>query len=375
MKLFNTNEKKYNLFIILSSFAYGMAEIYVPIVLYNKDYSLKYIFIYFALKYAITLVNFTFVFKLGRLIKFRWILVISALTLGLNFYLLSIIDGSLWLLLITAIVAAIFTQTYWVSRHYYAIEVLAKQRMAHEVGNIIIFSQIAIIPSAFLGALAIEKFGLIGLTIIISAIVLISLIPIFFINEKKEYRSLSILETFKLIPKSSIGVIILDQFRLAIVTLFPLYIFWYIANTYRYIGELNMAIGIASSLFIYFFSHRMSATKNDYLHLSVFLLGIVFLIKLNTISAKMMMVVAILEGLFSRMQLTSFTKNLYVLGKNYDASSYLMVYEIVTNIASTLIYIVGLLFFSSNLKTFLYLIIFLFMLTIFVNFKDQKEDL
>jgi hypothetical protein len=372
MNLFNNNEKKYNIFILLSSFAYGMAEIYVPVVLYNKDYSLKYIFLYFVVKYALTIITYNPVIKLGRRATFKWLLVISAFTLGLSFYLLSILDGSLLKLLMAAITFAIFTQTYWLGRHYYAIEVLAKKKMSNEVGNIIILSQLATIPSAYLGALAIESLGLKGLTVIITVIVLLSIIPIFLINEKPNIKSLDIKKVFRTIPKSSLLIIMLDQFRLIIVTLFPLYIFLNIIHTYRYIGEVNVVIGIASAFFVYFFSHKMDEKKDDYLHLATFLLGIVFLIKLNIVSVTWMMVIALAEGLVSRMQLTSLTRNMYILGKNYDTSSYLALYEIITNIMCTLIYAFGLLFFPSNLKVFLYIIILIFMLTVFLKFYDEK---
>ncbi len=371
MKLIYNNELKYNIFIFLSTFARGLCEIFVPIVLYNRGFSLTCIFAYFVIKYFVLSVNQYPIIMLGKKVKFKWLLVISSFALGISFYYLSIIALSLQSLIFVALSFGIFTQTYWLGRHYYAMEVLPRKNMGDEVGNIIILSQLALIPSAYLGGLAIEFFGLRIVAVIITFISLMAIFPIFSIKERKNTLNINISNVFKTIPKQSLAIIAIDQFRLAIMLLFPLLIFMNIAQTYRYIGILHTAIGLASLFFIYVFARRMDQDKNDYLNIAVLLLGLIFLIKLNVLDAVVMVVVAILEGLVSRMHLTSLTRNIYSLGKNYDVASYLVIYETFSNIPLVLIFTFGLLFIN-NLSMFLYIATFLFLVAGFVKFNDGK---
>ncbi|MGI6325059.1 MAG: hypothetical protein ACOXZS_03875 [Bacilli bacterium] len=371
MKFFKSDKTKYNLFIFLSTFAKTMCEVFVPIVLFNKGLDLACIFSYYIIKYTILLLTFYPMIRLGKIVKFKWLLVISSIALGISFYSLSVLTISLTHLFLTALAFGIYTQTYWLGRHYYAMEVLPKKDMADEVGNIIILSQLALIPSAYLGALAIEHLGLETLTTIVTFISIIGAFPIFSIAEKINNVPIDTGKIYKTIPKQSLFIIAFDQLRLALMLLFPLWIYLNVVDTYHYIGILNIAIGIASIFFIYLFARKMDQDKKDYLNLAIILLSTIFLIKLEITNATSMIIIVLFEGLASRMHITSFTRNLYSLGKNYDKASYLCVYEIITNSTLILIFDLALVFFR-DLTTFLYIGTLVFLLSSFIKFDDGK---
>lgn len=365
------NQKKYNLFVFLSTFARGMAEIYVPIFLYNKGMSIQMIMLYFLIKYSIMTISYVPVVYLGKKIKFKWIIVFSSFLLGLAFYFISVMSNNMGDIIKLAIIFAFFTHTYWVGRHYYALEVLPKKDLGDEVGNIIIATQLALIPSAYIGALLIEMLGTTYLSMVIAVISLIAIIPIFFIKEEKITTPIDIMKVLKTIPKASLLFLAIEQLKIIITMLFPLYIFLTIESNFSYIGLLNIAIGVASMLFVYSFCRIIDKKKKDYIYLSCFLLVLVWLAKLSVATASLMLIVSILEGLTSKMHETSVTRNIYALGKNYDACSYIVVYEVFQNIIRVIILALAY-FFIKDLKIFLLLSSIVFLLGAFIKFDDGK---
>jgi hypothetical protein len=364
-------QRKYDLFVFVSVFGKSLAEIYIPVLLYNKGFGIESILFYFLIKYLSTAITYYPVIRMGIKINIKYLVMISALFLGATYYLLSLPDISTELLMITAVMFSLFSQTYWTARHYYAIEIVDKPAMTGEVGNIIAASELAIIPSAYIGALIINYLGLGVLTIVITAFILISTIPIFNIDTKKLTYRKGIRKTLKNIPRNSLLVILVDQVSLIIRNFFPLYIYLYVASNYQYIGILNIIVGLSSILFIYFFCYEMDKHKKDYLTLSAILLGGVFLLKLNIVSSVLMILAVVLEGFVFKMYNTSITRDIYALAKDYNTVSYLIIHEVISNLARVIMLVIGILFIK-DLVLFLYFCAIIFILTSFIEFDDGK---
>ncbi len=363
---------KYNLFIFLSVLATGISEIYIPIFLYDQGFNIKLIFLFFLIKFSLVLVFYYPLIIIARKIKFKWLLVSSAFFLGISFYLLSIINNSILSIFYLALMFAFFVITYWAGRHYFALYILPKQNMANQVGYIVIATQLALIPSAYLGALIIENFGLTILTIIITIIALISIIPLLSIKEDINIKPFNIKQTINKIPKKNILLIGMDQARQLAVIFFPLFIYLNVVQTYRYVGIVNVAVGIAAMIFVYLFAKKIERDGKDYLSLAILLLGSVLLIKLNALTAIFMIVVAVFEGLTSRLHMTSIMKNIYSLGQNYYIPTYLIIYEYTLNIVKVIILIIAVLFLE-NVTIFLYLCVFIFLVSSCFQFKDSSN--
>lgn len=368
-----SNEKRYNIFIFLSMFSKGMTEMFIPVVLYNKGFNLYFIFLYFFIKYLVIIITYYLVVELAKVIKFKVLLIISSIILGTSFYLLSIMDNSISNLLIASILMALYTETYWAGRHYYVLEVIPNKDLSCGVGNIIIIGQIALIPSVYLGGLFIEILGLEWLTLIITLISLISVVPLLNIKELKEKEPISVSVIFKNISKKSLLYLIFDQFKYISVLFFPLYLFLNVVENYRYIGIVNIAIGIASMIFVYFFAKKMDKSKKDYLSLSTIFLALVLVFKLNIINPLVMIFIGFLEGLATKMQMTSVIRNIYALGKHYNTISYLIVIELIQNIGRFIILGYALLFINSLIEL-LAMCIFLFSLASVLEFNTNKTS-
>jgi hypothetical protein len=366
-----SSEKKFNIFILLSTFARGLVEIYIPIFLYNKGISIHSIFLYFIIKYAIIALTYTPIVYIGKKIKFRWLITLSSLLLGLSFYFLSNMSANINDIIKLAILFALWNNCYWSGRLYYALESLPKKDIGEEVGNIIIFTQLALIPAAYVGALLIETLGTFNLSVLVALLSLLAIIPVFLIKERKQEKVINAIKVIKDIPKKSLLFIAFEQIKVILVLMFPLYVYIYISSDFSYIGLLNIAIGIASMFFVYNFCRIIDKNKKDYTYLSAFLLVLVWLAKLNVATTSLMLIVAILEGLTTKMHETSTTRDIFALGKNYDTCSYIIVFEVFQNIVRVLILTVTYLFIN-DLKIFLTLATILFLLSAFVKFDDGK---
>ncbi|MCL2869853.1 hypothetical protein FWF48_03555 [Candidatus Saccharibacteria bacterium] len=75
---------------------------------------------------------------------------------------------------------------------------------------------------------------------------------------------------------------------------------------------------------------------------------------MNVTAILPLMIIAFAEGIFMRMWVTSYTRNYYALGKDYNESEYQEFYLIVTCAADVSIFVIALLL-GSNLSLVLYL--------------------
>ncbi|MDD3821922.1 MAG: MFS transporter [Bacilli bacterium] len=373
MRQLLTKEHKYQLFIFLSVLATALSEIYIPIVLYNQGFNLKQIFLFFVFKFSVMLLISYFIIWMGKTIKFKLLLIISALLLGVSFYLLSIINKFSLLFFITPLAFALFNQTYWPGRHYYALTILSKDNLANSVGSIVITTQLALIPSAYLGALIIEHWGLKILTIIVTITALISIIPLFYLKETDNKLPINLREVISTTPKNSLFIIGLDQARQLMVIFFPLFIYLKVVETYRYVGIVNVVIGLAASIFVYFFARKIDKTKKDYLRVSILLLSFILFIKLHITNPLLMIIIVFFEGLIARMHMTTITRNIYSLGQNYYIPSFLIAHDITLNLMRLFLLFLAF-FFIGDITSFIYLCLVVFLISSIFSFSDKKTE-
>ena len=130
-----TNGKRYNLFILISTLARNIVEIFSSVILYEKGYSVKNILLFFAILYGFGIVVNIVSIYLGRIIKQKNILIISSLIYGYAFYYLSTMSINLTNLIIYSLLLSIGSYTYHSMRHYLALSILPKDNKK-EIGSI-----------------------------------------------------------------------------------------------------------------------------------------------------------------------------------------------------------------------------------------------
>ena len=110
------------------------------------------------------------------------------------------------------------------------------------------------------------------------------------------------------IDKKRILFFIFEQFKVIFMELEPLYLYLYIDNSYKFVGIYNIIL-ICMSLLVFIFIGKRVDIK--YFRLSIYLLGLVFLFKLNIINRYMMLVISIFEGIMVKVYEVNSLKNLY----------------------------------------------------------------
>ncbi len=367
--------KLFNTFIFLSTLTKALIDCFIPIILYKKGISEYYIIFFLLLNYSLA---FILTIPLGYLCKkitYKWMLIITSFIVGLSYYILFMKELNIINLLLFTIFHILNSHTYWISRHYYALDVLPKRDLADEVGNIVIFSTLALIPVSYIGALLINNLDKTLMLVIVVLMNIISVIPLFKIKERRKDENNNLLEDVKTIindiPKRSLAFMVLAQFRMIGRYIFPLYMFIYIKDNFEYIGIFNTAVGIASMFFVYFFARKMDKEKKDYLILSGLLGCIVYLLKLNITDTGLILLIGLAEGIADKMYEVAFNRNLYALGHHYERRGYATAMEGLQNISRVIIIFLTFIFLE-NLKTMLYIAALMLVVTGIVGFDDGE---
>jgi hypothetical protein len=365
--------KNYNMFVFLSTLARSLVDCFIPIILYEKGLKVDSIFFYLLLNYSLSFLLNVPLGYISRKITFKWAMISTSLFIGIAYYFLLLGKLNVITIFLFTFAHVINAHTYWISRHYYALEVLPKNNMADEVGNIIIFSSLALIPVSYIGALMMNNLKTELTLAIVILLYMISVIPLFYVKEKKSSSVLGMINgirgTMGDMPKRSLWFMLFAQFRMIGRYIFPLFLFLYVKDNYEYIGIFNMAVGVASMFFVYFFARIMDRKKKDYLILSGVLGAIVYILKLNIIDTGFLLLVGLAEGLIDKMYEVAFNRNLYALGHHYDGAFYSVGMEGLQNIGRVIIIFVMILI-GADLKTYLYISAFMLVISGLIGFDD-----
>ncbi|MFA5603041.1 MAG: MFS transporter [Bacilli bacterium] len=364
---------RFNLFVFLSTFARGMIDTFIPVVLYVKGFSLEYILLFLLIRCFLCLVTNREIINLGKHIKFKGVLIIGSILFGFTYVYLAFMGNSLTELVFIGVLEGLYTAFYWGGRHYYALEVLPSRQLGDEAGNIVIFGQLAIIPAAFIGGLIIDHMTLYSVTFISVVIFLFSIMPLMKIKEDRNKEGkINITKIRKGLPKKAISFFIFDNFKVLGGIFFNIYLFLHVMDKFSYIGLFNIAVGITSMIFVYFFSRKMDHDRKDYLILSSALLGLVWITKVNVELPLLMLIVGFLEGLTVKMHETAAVRNLYALGKQYNAHSYISFYETISQIVRILIILLA--FYLKDLRLIIYFCIIGTIIGGIIGFDDGKAE-
>ncbi len=361
---------KFNLFIFFTMFAKFSVELFMPVILYKLNYSIKAILGYLILTFIINIIISIPATLIGRKYGYKYLILISAFLFTALYFLVSLMAKNLILFILVALCSSLTNIFYYLGRHYYAGIVLAQTRMARKVGNILISTVLASMAGTLLSSLFLEEFNMIILAIIVTIIYLIGIVFIFFIPQNKELKPLKLKEVNKKVKNSDKIFFLLEQFKVIYFTLYPLYVYIYVENTYSFLGLVYFVTGLASIIFIYFISQKMENNQKDYLKTSAIMLASILLLDMNISNHFLVLGILFLEGIFIKLYETSVTNKLYNVQKDLEGGSYFLYMEILYNIGRIVITLLMLIF-NLKMRTTLYICIGFIFLSGFVNFKSK----
>ena len=368
------NRKKFELYVFLSTFSRNLIEVFIPVILYKFGYELKEVILYFLISNVFSLilsyplVLFSKKFN-NKILTFIGIVAFVSLQI-----LLANIRYSIYYIVIIAFLYALYRRGYWISRRYYNLNIMTKEKIGTTFSIISIVNNLGVILASYSGAIMLDYLNVITVTIISIIIFLLSIVPLTYMNFKheKDEVKLEVFKTIKEIPLRNLYLFGSYELLNVVKCLFSLYIFIYVKNTYSTVGLFNLITNLSVLGFSYIYGKKIDE-KQNLLKLSIVLVVITYLFKANTTYIALA-IVSFLEGIFTKMHEISISKEFYTLSKKFEYNNYNLVYEIVQNsfraISLLVIYILNI-----DLKIAIYWLLFIMLLGAFMKFKYiEKSD-
>ena len=365
----DSNQKKFGSYVFLSTFARNLIEVFIPIILYKFGFSLKEVILYYLLVNIFSLILSYPCVCISNKYSNKVLGIIGIISFAILQVLLNIIYKSNLFIIMLAFVYALYRRGYWISRRFYNLRVIRKNNISSTYSLISIINHIGVIFSTYIGSLLLDFLTVKILTIISVFLFLISVIPLYLLNFEHKEKSCKLepFKSFKLIPKCNIFLFGAYELINVVKFLFALYLFIYVKDNFQTIGILNLFTNLSTIVFAYFYGKKINKEKN-FLHLSIFLVVLVYILKLSTISY-LLMLVSFLEGIFNKMYEISIQKEFYSLSKKFEYQNYNLVYEITQNLFRT-ITVAILYFFVNDLRIMIIIVLLFISFSIFFKFNS-----
>jgi hypothetical protein len=339
------DKRNYNLFLFLSTLTRNLIEVFSTVLLYSKGYSIKDIFLFLLITYlgGIIISYITFI------INYKAVLIISILLYGASYLFLSVMDANIINLIIDAVIFASSNYSYHIIRHYLALNLMFDSNKLINSYLLFIIYMGGILANIF-GVFFIDRLPMFIISVIIIFIAILSIVPVFKLKDYYQDTKVDLLKVK--IDKKKIIYSILEQFKVILLEIQPLYLYLYINNSFSYIGIFNIIINLASLIVMLIVSKKFNVKVFRYINI---LLGIVLILKINIKNSYFLLGIAFLEGVGMKLYEKFSLDNLYDLGNN-DIKSYLIGEELIFFISKSLIMFCFLLFIAS-FKSVLYICI------------------
>lgn len=368
------NAKNFDTYIISSTFARAIVDVFIPVIMFKSGYSVHYCILYYLV------MNLCSLFMSGPLshIAKRYgnkILAVASIFffIVLQFLLLKL-DGSLPILYLVSFVYAGYKRCYWISRRFYTLHIIHKHNVGKVYAIISILHQLSVMAATYVGALLLDglnQYLLIGISV---AILLLSLIPLFRIDMKHERNGakIELRKTLSKIPPSDMLHFGIYELWNVMKFIFPIYVAIYVKDSYQAVGIVSIVTDLAIIVFSYLFGKRLDSSNRDFLQLSIFLVVLTYAAKTTT-TYGILLVVSFLEGFTTKMFEISLNRDLHLLSKKFEYDNYNLAYELaedfIRTLASLLIFILPL-----DLKGDIFLVCALMFGGCFFKFKIPKIE-
>lgn len=359
-----SNIKKYNIFIMLSTIARNIVEVFSSVLLYKMGYTLKEILLFFTILYFIGGIISVIVIYFTKYINAKYILILSSIIFSISFYYMSIMDKTINNLIIFSIIYGVGCYSYHSLRHYFAIKSIDKDKKKN-IGSILIFSNIGLIIAPLLVGYITKKLSLIVLAILVIILSILAIIPLFRLDIKESNIPIK----YQKIEKNKLLFFILEQAKVINLSLQPLYLYLFINNKIEYVGIFNAIMGVSACIFIYLFVRKID--DNKYFKYLNMLFCLILLLKLNITNKYLILLVGFFEGLGIKMFEIVSAENIYNINRDTNIKGYLILVEVIFCLTRSLLCLIG--YFINDIRIILYLSIVLIFIISFIKRKDIKD--
>ena len=152
----DANQKKFNIYVFLSTFARNLIELFIPIVLYKSGFNLTEVIFYFLLtnifSFALCYPGILFANKFGN----KALSIIGIIAFLLLQLMLGNVTNSIYYLLIISFLFALYRRGYWIPRRYYNLKIIHKDNISTTYSIVTIVNQLGLVISSYVGALFLD---------------------------------------------------------------------------------------------------------------------------------------------------------------------------------------------------------------------------
>ena len=361
-----TNIKRYNIFILLSTIARNLVEIFSSVLLYKEGYNVKEILLFFTILYLVGAITSTITIYLTNFIKPKYILIISSIIFSGSFCFMSVMDKTFFNLVIFSIIYGIGCYTYHSLRHYFAIKSIDNNKR-NEIGNILIYSNIGVIIASLVLSYVQSKLSTIALALVVIGISVIAVIPLFKLDVKENNTEIK----YDKIPRNKLIFFFLEQAKVINLILQPLYLYLFINSKIEYVGIFNVVMGVSACIFIYLFVRKIN-DKKYFKYLNI-LFCLFLLLKLNVTNKYLVLLIGLFEGLGIKMFEVVSVENIYNIKKDTNVKGYIITTEIIFCLVRSIFCFVG--YLINDIKIILYISIILIFFVGFINRSSTKINI
>ncbi|UZE94244.1 MAG: MFS transporter [Candidatus Pacearchaeota archaeon] len=238
------------------TFALALIAIFIPIYLFQINFELRYIFLFYALVSISFALTVFFSAKLSTKTGIKHGMLISMPFLIGYFILLQFLTSNSldWIFFLAPILSGIHGSLFWMNFHIDFYEFSSRKLRAEQISGYAIISLILAAIGPVIGGFILVSLGFNPLFIFVSILLFISTIPLFMSKEIYVRREFSIKKVGKVMKKAGIsltGFISEASFRCAFIAW--IIIMFLILKGYVGVGTLTSAglvVAIASTFFV-----------------------------------------------------------------------------------------------------------------------------
>ena len=370
------NQRRYNVFVFLSTFARQLIELFIPIILYKAWFSIKNVIFYYLCVSLFSFILAPIVIKIAKKIKYNAILLIWIISFVILQILIAHIQVSILFLIITAFLFACYRRCYWITRRLYNLKVIHKTNIWLSYTFVSIINQLACMVATYMGALLLDFVNIGTLTCISIMLFVISIYPISKIKtwkKKEDATKLDLIWTLKKISISDKYIFGSYELLNFVRFLIPLYLVIYVSNTYQIVWILQVFTWLATILFSYYYGKKINKKNVNFLNLSIFMIVLTYALKIN-VTWIFLAIVSFLEWFISKMNEISLNKEFIKLSKDFDYENFNYAYEQTQNIFR-LIVSATMFFFMNDLRVMIYFILIVMAVAIPLKFRYKHKNI
>lgn len=123
-----SNLKKYNIFTFITTFAKLLIEVFIPLILYNMNFTIKEIILFLIIKHALCTIFLPITKLVIKKKSTTFLMIISSILFTLSYIYLNFLTKNLFKLLIFTTLLSMYLTFYWVGRHTYALSIIEDKK-------------------------------------------------------------------------------------------------------------------------------------------------------------------------------------------------------------------------------------------------------